>query len=76
VLIDFGPHAGRWDPRTLAGDLALFIRQPLVLRADSEEFLEALLRRYPGRPGVVGAEGRGALAVSAQALKACAVVGG
>lgn len=71
LRIDFGGSADRWDPAALAGDLALFVRQPLVLSAASNDFLQALLRRYPGRPAVVAHAGCGALAVEPAALAAC-----
>ncbi len=76
LRIDFGANTDRWDPEALAADLALFVRLPLVLSANDDRFLQALLRRYPGRPGVVGAAGFGALTVSPAALAACRRVGG
>jgi methionine synthase I (cobalamin-dependent) len=63
ICIDFGAEAGRWDPSALAADLALYVRQPLVVSAGSEAFLDELLRRYPGRAGVLGKPAWGALAI-------------
>ncbi len=76
LRIDFGAHADRWDPGVLAGDLALFVRQPLIFSAGSVEFLQALVRRYPGRAGAAGASVAGAIAVAPQTLAACSRVGG
>ncbi len=73
--IDFGAHADRWDARALAGDLALFVRTPLLLSASSRAFLEQLVRRYPGRPGMVGQPAYGALEVTPAMLAACRRVG-
>jgi len=60
-----------------AGRRPCAVRAPaLVLSAASGEFLEALLRRYPGRPGVVGASLHGAIAIAPQALAACRKIRG
>jgi methionine synthase I (cobalamin-dependent) len=68
IYIDFGSEAGRWDPAALAADLALFVRQPLVVSATNEAFLGELLRRYPGRAGVVGKPAWGALVIPSATL--------
>ena len=75
VLIDFGPHADRWDPQALAGDLSLFVRVPLVVGASRRDFLDRLLRLYPGRAGVAGEPARGALGIAQSVLASCRRVG-
>jgi 5-methyltetrahydrofolate--homocysteine methyltransferase len=58
LFIDFGDETVEWDISAFVASFSLFVKQPVLIRAHPS-MLEPFLRFYPGRPGVVGADGAG-----------------